>query len=91
MQARRRVGVGRRVGGWAWEEEPYVIGGGIVHTLYYIQANVVKCSFNLEVLGMTILKESTDLRTRRPLPHSDLKSAYFQIYTHNFHSSQNKG
>ena len=30
VQARRRNRVGRRVGGWAWEEEPYEIGDNIV-------------------------------------------------------------
>ena len=37
MQARRRNRVGRRVGGWAWEEVPYVIGNSIVlFVLFYI-------------------------------------------------------
>ena len=48
MQARRRNGVGRRVGGWAWEEVPYEIGDSIVILdMCYIVCDLGQCGLIL--------------------------------------------
>ena len=67
MQARRRNGVGRRVGGWAWEEEPY--GVGVVLYLFYIlnldyilRFGMVFCGAGYALTGIRLARRSIGLR-----------------------------